>query len=171
MARKTMAQIDRELSQKLPSVTDDPQTVAILQHTIELSQLPRIDWQDAQALYDRTVEYFNICVKNQTRASFEGYQLATGLLRSKVQAIREGRVNLSADTREVLEWGLSMLTAQIADLMLAGHTHYGAGMFLLRNNAGYRNNDLPVVAAENTNVLGETQTNAEIAAKYKYLPE
>lgn len=145
------------------------EAAAYTAHNLQISMMPNIDLNDPQAVQIRTTDYFSLCVQNDMRPSVEGYSLSLGITRQTLYSLRTGRKKCPNEVRTILEKVQALLTAQMVDYMQSGKINPIAGIFLMKNNMAYTNDDKGSQELETgTNIEADVQ---EIAKKYGVLPE
>lgn len=122
--------------------------------------LPPIDTNDPQQIADRTVEYFNICAKYDVKPGLEGLCLALGMHRTTFFRIERGDVVKSKEVQAVFKQAHQMLSAQMEHYMLHGKINPASGIFILKNNYGYKDTTENIVVTEQ-----EEKTDAEAIRK------
>ncbi|MCM1364641.1 MAG: DNA-packaging protein [Faecalibacterium sp.] len=134
-----------------------------LKHNLQISQLPQIDTSDAKQVENRITEYFTICFDNDMKPSVAGLALAVGVSRLTLWEWATGK-NRKATHRNPIKKAYQMLDAQMNDYMQNGKINPVSGIFLMRNNFGYKN-ETEVVIVPNS-PLGEETTQKELENKY-----
>ena len=117
-------------------------------HSLQIYQLPEINTSDNEAVLARTVEYFELCAANDMKPSVAGYALALGIDRTYLWKIVTGGTNKPTAVVNTIKKAHSILTAQMEDLMQNGKINPVAGIFLMKNNMGYRDQTDVVVAPD-----------------------
>lgn len=149
-----------------------PDKTAILQpgdgghfvgNAIELFSLPEIDTNDAKAVYDRVIEYFEITAKNDVKPSVAGLALALNIDRSTLYDwVHRG--TKSNDVTLTLKKAYRVLNLMMEDYMQNGKINPVSGIFLMKNNLGYRDQQEVVVTPNDP--LGEKVDRKELEKKY-----
>ena len=99
-----------------------------------------------------------------------GLALALGVSRGTIRAWLDGRGAGKVDgVQNALEMAYTVLTAQMEQYMLEGKINPIAGIFLMRNNLGYSNDDTPLEVADTG--LNDGKSAEEIAKEYENLPD
>lgn len=125
-----------------------------------------IDTTDAEQLRDRAVEYFNYCIKTDSRPGNMGLYSAWGISRQAVsQALQSKASNARIDT---IKKSLAVLADVRERLMSEGKINPVTGIFWQKNFDGLKDvQDLVVAPGDRE----DTPTREEIAARYQALPE
>lgn len=158
MDEKELAELGKEVAtknkQKRPekskqmSVQTDPgDNTKYLNHNLQIASLPSIDTADEKQVEKRIFEYFQICSQNDMKPSMAGMALAIGVSRSTLWEWSVGNVrsNTHFDT---IKKAVQMLDAQMVDYMQNGKINPVSGIFLMKNNFGYKDQQEVVVKPE-----------------------
>lgn len=180
MNNKELQEIGEEVAaktkQKRPekkaqmSVQTDPgDNTKYLGHNIQIASLPAIDTSDEKQVENRIFEYFNICSVNDMKPSMAGLALAIGVSRNTLWQWSVG--NVRSDTHlNLIKKAVQMLDAQMVDYMQNGKINPVSGIFLMKNNFGYKDQQEVVVTP--TAPLGEQASVEELRDRYiESIPE
>jgi len=137
----------------------------ILQLSVAMNELPKIDAKDPAAVADRGLIYLQICDKMQLKPTVAGLAIAYGLTRVTLLRIVTGENSWDPDARAEMCRMYNVIVSVTESYVLEGKNPIG-GMFLMRNNMGYQNEDKPMAVHEE-----ERQDVESIMDKYKDLPE
>lgn len=109
-------------------------------HSMQLMQLKPIDVRlcEAKTLEERCYKYFEMCIEDQMKPSFAGFALALNTARTTLLNYINGVVTIPSDNLEVLRRFNGVLNALMEDYMQNGKINPVAGIFLLKNNANYK---------------------------------
>ena len=160
----------RPNSSKNRSVQTEPgDNTKYLSHNLQIAQLPSIDTADPKQVEQRIFEYFSICTVNDMKPSMAGMALAIGVDRATLWSWSVG--NTRSDTHyNTIKKAVQMLDSQMVDYMQNGKINPVSGIFLMKNNFGYKDQQEVVVKPEAP--LGEQTSAEELRNKYiKGLPE
>jgi hypothetical protein len=141
----------------------------MLEHALEVMDLPEIDTYDYQQVRRRTAEYFAICAKNDVRPNMAGLALALKMSRQQLQVIRARKTKRPESVVGVLDQASALLNMQMEDYMNHNKINAIAGIFLMRNNYGYTNADTPQDTSRD--FMAEHKTAEQIAEKYADIPD
>lgn len=108
---------------------------------VRVASLPMIDLNDADAIYNRALQYFNICAEEGIKPTQEGISSALKISRYTFSAWLTGKVDKSQKVREVLGWIHSTLEALTMQMMVEGQIQPIPALFVLKNNYGYTNDE------------------------------
>jgi len=151
-----------DLSEKQTVRTNPGDNAKYIGHNLELMQMGRPDMTNAEAIKQRTIEYFTICERNDMKPSVEGMALAFGADRKQlwrwVNGVESG--NIPQEGRAFLKNAYATITAMMADYMQNGKINPVSGIFLMKNNMGYADQTEIVVTPNNP--LGAEQSAEEI---------
>lgn len=168
MPRKSSGEMMRRDPNAIKT-TDGDNSRALL-FTLAVSRLPKIDTRDPIAVENRVMDYYQLCAEQDMKPSVPGLALALGVSRGTIRAWLDGRGAGKVDgVQNALEMAYTVLTAQMEQYMLEGKINPIAGIFLMRNNLGYSNDDTPLEVADTG--LNDGKSAEEIAKEYENLPD
>ena len=112
----------------------------ILQHNMQLYHLGKINPNDPEQLTNRVADYFTICTANQIVPSVAGFALSLGVDRRTLWSWMAGERQTIKNPQcvDILKSAYNFLNAQYEDLMNTGKINPVAGIFLMKNNMGYK---------------------------------
>ena len=156
-------------SKALSVNTNNGDNTKYLSHNLQISNLPSIDTADPQQVESRIEEYFTICAQNDMKPSMAGLALAIGVSRQTLWHWSIGDIREETHFNPIKK-AVQILDAQMVDYMQNGKINPVSGIFLLKNNFGYKDQQDLVVTP---NVpLGEKGNIEEIRGRYiDVLPE
>ena len=159
------------MNQKKPPVHTDPiqpsKAVMFLEHNMRIAELPEIDMTDRRAVHKRVGEYFNLCREDQTKPTFSGLAMAFRLTREQFTDICNGKNKMSPKwMRDEFSLAKMMMAAQMEDYMQEGQINAVAGIWLMKNNFGYKDQQEIVVTP---GVIEEDIPEAELIQEAKLL--
>jgi len=132
---------------RLPEV-EEGDNRQFLSYSLAVAQLPEINTNDPEQINQRAVEYFSICRDWDMKPSYAGFALALGVDRVTLWRWLNGQVNKPERVRNTLKKYIAILNVQMEDYMQNGKINPVAGIFLMKNNMGYRDQQDVVVAPE-----------------------
>ena len=142
-----------------------------IQHSMAMWNWPTPDMQDPEQVAQRAGEYFALCNEDDMKPSVSGLALAFGMDRRRLREIALGMEtqnaithNIPPETRSTVKKAYQLLTIQMEDYMQNGKINPVAGIFLMKNNMDYKDQQEVVVSA--THVLGEATSGEELQKKY-----
>lgn len=131
----------------------------ILEFNMVLFHLPKIkDYNDFQAVKDRTDLYFNLCIQHSVSPTVAGYSFSFGVdrhtlwnwLNNKTETIK------NKECFHVIKNAYDFINNNYEQLLTEGKIIPVAGFFLLQNNYGYKQQTDHVITTEqNNNVTDE----------------
>jgi len=162
----------------LPAELQKKDNVNYTLHNLDLIALAPIDCkiERAEIISKRCFDYFETCMRNDMKPSVAGFALCLGVTRPTLLDYINGVTPIPKENREVLQRFYGVLNALIEDYIQNGKVNPVAGLFLTKNNFGYKdtqefivNNTLqeettPESLIEEANLLFETdpkQANIE----------
>lgn len=125
----------------------DGDTSKLLGHLRRVAALgPRVDLNnDPQGVLKRIVDYFALCEKDDLKPTVAALSTALGLSKEGYRLWRNGKIGKNEETREHLKEAQRVMDALMEAYMQEGMINPVTGIFLMRNNFGYKNEDVPEV--------------------------
>lgn len=132
-----------------------------------LYNLPRCktDADVQQRIYD----YFDWCIEYDTKPSVAALATALGIDRRTLWEWETGRTFVGTHRSELIKHAKSVMNAMMEEMMQTGKINPVVGIFLLKNNMGYKDQSDVVITPNQP--LGEMQNKEAIEAKYAELPD
>ena len=129
-----------------------------LTHDLKLYRLPKIDMNDPVAVHDRVDFFFALCAEDDIKPSIESLALAFGVgratlfnwLNEKTGAVKNPK---SLDT---LKEAYTLINSYYSHMMNNGKINPVAGIFLMKNNMGYKDTTDYIITANQENTLSLT---------------
>lgn len=138
-----------------------------LNHALAMLVWKQPDMTSVEAVEQRVCDYFQLCADNDMKPTFAGMALAFGVDRRTMwkwcNNAPDGR-HLSDSVRDSLKKGYQILNAQMEDYMSNGKVNPVSGIFLMKNNMGYRDEQEVVLRPDSQ--LGEQASPDELQKKY-----
>lgn len=116
---------------------------------VRVASLPKVDLTNAEEIYNRAMQYFNICIDEGIKPTQEGIASALKITRYTFSAWLTGKVDKPQAIREVLAWIHSTLEALTMQMMMEGQIQPIPALFVLKNNYGYTNDEKELDIKEN----------------------
>lgn len=142
--------------------TEPGDNAHFIRHGLTLSALPKISMTDAQAVAQRVTEYFRICEQDDIKPSVAGLCLALDTDRQYLWELRTKGKN--PEVADILKKATKTLELQLINNFQSGKINPVAGIFLLKNHFGYKDQSDTVVTVKQEE---DTKTREELEAKYK----
>ena len=123
--------------------------------------------KSAEAVQERMINYFQLCADNDMKPSFAGMALAFGVDRRTMWKWVNGAGDikpLPPEIRDTLKKGQQILNAQMEDYMQNGKINPVSGIFLMKNNMGYTDQQEVVLRPDSP--LGEKADPEALKRKY-----
>lgn len=148
------------------SVQAEPDEVSeMLLNGLAIYNLPDIDTNDVEQVQKRVDEYFQICAERGMKPSVSGLAMALGTDRRRlwewVNGKNEGKPRAVTDT---LKKAYQILNFAMEEYMQNGKINPVSGIFLMKNNFGYK--DQSEVVLTPNNPLGEATDRSTLEQKY-----
>lgn len=140
-----------------------------IRHALATYQLQPIDISDITQVQSRIEWYFDHCLTNDMKPTVTGLRNALGLSKNTLALWRNGEHR--ADTHMgTIKKAFDFLEELWEDYMLNGKVNPASGIFLGKNNFGYRDEQEYIITPNSP--LGENGDPTTIAQKYQSaLPE
>lgn len=138
-----------------------------LAHNLAMFDWRKPNMRDEQQVEQRVKDYFQLCEQNDMKPSVAGLALAFDVDRNTIYRWAndgEGSKQLSDESRRTLKKAYKILNAQMEDYMQNGKINPVAGIFLMKNNMGYR--DQQEITLKPDSQLGEQKEPDELQKKY-----
>lgn len=152
-----------EKSKQMSVQTNPGDNTKYLNHNLQIATLPSIDTADEKQVEKRIYEYFQICADNDMKPSMAGMALAIGVSRNTLWEWSVG--GFRSDTHyDTIKKAVQMLDSQMVDYMQNGKINPVSGIFLMKNNFGYKDQQEVVVTPNAP--LGEQVSAEELRERY-----
>ncbi len=138
---------------------------------LAIMQMPKIDPKDPKQVQDRVLEYFHLCADNDMKPGVTSVALALGMDRRRLWEINTDQPNqlhIPQESKEIIKQVYTSLELLWETYMLNGKINPVSGIFLGKNNFGYKDQQEYVLTP---NQMGETISQEALEAKYNELPE
>ena len=127
-------------SNQVPMINESD-CARITSHSLELAELPRVDFDKPETVEKNCKGYFGICNKYQLKPTIAGLALAVGLSRVDllyaVSNPDKWNRNANPESIKVLKKYHQIINSQMEILMQEGKIQPLAGIFLMKNNMQY----------------------------------
>ena len=139
---------------RLPQ-TQPGENTRFLSHDLKLMRLPAIDVNDNAALQDRIETYFEICAEDDIKPSVASFALSLGIGRTTLFAWLNGKLGTvkNPESMNTLKRAYDSINSYYEHMMNNGKINPVAGIFLMKNNLGYKDQTDYVVSAGNDTPL------------------
>ena len=138
-----------------------------LSHSLAMMDWKKPDMKSVEAVQERIRDYFQLCADNDMKPSFAGMALAFGVDRTTMWKWCSGAGDikpLPPEIRNALKKGQQILNAQMEDYMQNGKINPVSGIFLMKNNMGYTDQQEVVLRPDSP--LGEKADPEALKRKY-----
>ena len=138
-----------------------------LNHSLAMMDWKKPDMKSVEAVRERLMNYFRLCADNDMKPSFAGMALAFGVDRTTMWKWCSGAGDikpLAPEIRNALKKGQQILNAQMEDYMQNGKINPVSGIFLMKNNMGYTDQQEVVLRPDSP--LGEKADPEALKRKY-----
>lgn len=139
-----------DLSEMFSPQTEPGEISRMLGQAITISHWPAIDTNDADQVAARIDQYHHYCFQNDIKPDMPGMALALGVSRSTLWKWENGvESDKPQAVRNALKKGREINEYLMSQMMQNGKINPVSGIFLLKNNHGYRDQQ-DVVITPNT---------------------
>jgi len=113
----------------------DGENQKALGYVLELARLPQVDMTDANEVKERIEQFFDICVKNDSRPTVANLAVALGISRKTLFNYRQGTVKrIPLEVMGVLDRACAILNADLENLVISGKGNVVGEIFLMKNS-------------------------------------
>jgi hypothetical protein len=148
-------------------LTEPGDNSRFIRHALATYNLPPIDISDAKQVEERILWYFNHCFESDMKPTVKGLCNAVGIGRDTLRTWANGEYRASTHSN-MIKKAYDFIEELWEDYMLNGKINPVAGIFLAKNNFGYRDSQ-EVVLTPNGQRLSDSDYQ-DIADRYKQLP-
>ena len=132
-------------------ITNPGENTKYISHDLKLLSLPQIDMNNPKEMEQRITDYFSICSEDDIKPTVESFALSLGISRFTLFDIMNGR-NKSRITNHAailsMKKAYDMISSYYAHMMNNGRINPIAGIFLMKNNYGYKDTTEHVVTTD-----------------------
>lgn len=136
----------------------------IMLNGLAIYNLPEIDTNDAEQVQKRIGEYFQICAERGMKPSVAGFAMALGVDRRTLWTWINDKTAKPRAVLDTLKKAYQILNYAIEEYMQNGKINPVSGIFLMKNNFGYK--DQSEVVLTPNNPLGEATDRSTLEQKY-----
>ena len=126
-------------------------------HALGIYNLPSIDLNNAEQVKKRILDYFQICINNDTKPSLAGVANALSISRQYLWEIANGKTSKNKDVVEAIQKVQYLLNQLMEDYLQQGKINPVSAIFLLKNNHNYLDEQKVIVQA-----AGEEKTSHDL---------
>lgn len=134
-----------------------------LRHSIAMWNLPVLDISDPEAVRERITWYFTHCMENDMKPTVTGLSLSLGVNKDVLNDWASGRMR-GATHGEMVKQAKMVIEDQMNSYMENGKINPVAGIFLMKNHFGYRDQQEHVLTPNMS--MGEAVDADEMRTKY-----
>lgn len=135
-----------------PQVTPEDNR-KFISNALKVAELPGIDTNNPGQVAERVKEYFILSAENDVKPSYAGLALALGVDRMSLYNWVNGMVNKPKEVVDIVKKAVTVLNMQMEDYMQNGQINPVSGIFLMKNNLGYKDQAEMILTPNNP--LGE----------------
>ena len=139
-----------------------------LSHALAVHNMPPIDTSDPEQVKQRIADYFTLCVQNDVKPTVKGFLNALRVAKSTLWEWKNGGFRAGTHQQIICD-AYDVLEALWEDYMMNGKINPVSGIFLGKNNFGYRDTQEYVLTPNQKQITPEDVKAIE--HKYDELPE
>lgn len=123
-------------------LTSPGENARMLSYSLALSRLPMIDYNNLEQVQARLNEYYDITVQYDSKPAIACLALAFGMSRVNLFDSLNGKSNRikNPDCIFTIKQAYNIITSQYEQMMNNGKINPVSGIFLMKNNFGYKDN-------------------------------
>lgn len=148
-------------------LTEPGDNSRFIRHALATYNLPPIDISDPVQVEERIQWYFTHCFENDMKPTVMGLCNSLGIHRDTLRSWANGECRASTHS-DTIKKAYRFLEELWEDYMMNGKINYVAGIFLAKNNFGYKDTQ-DLVLTPNGQRLSDSDYQ-EVADRYKQLP-
>lgn len=152
-------------SKNLQVQTEPGDNTKYINFAMVLMSLPDIDLDSPQAVNDRVCEYFTLCADNDMKPSVAALALSLHIERNTLWKWANGETkSKNSEIVHTIKRAYQVLDALMNDYMQNGKINPVSGIFLMKNNMGYK--DEQKIELKPESPLGNMGNPEEINRRY-----
>ena len=136
-------------------LTEPGENTKYLFHDMKIAMLPDIDMNNQQAIQERINLYFSICADDDIKPTIESLALAFHVSRFVLYDWMNDRTGnrISQESKHTIKKAYDIINSYYAHMMNNGKINPVAGIFLMKNNYGYKDVSDYVLTTDNNNQI------------------
>ena len=133
--------------------TNEGDNTKFLTHDLKLMRLPRIDLNSLIDVKQRLDDYISICAEDDVKPSIASFALSLGINRFDLFNYLNGRSNVikNKDCILAIKSIYDLINSYYEHIMNNGKINPVAGIFLMKNNLGYKDSTEYTITTETHN--------------------
>jgi len=133
--------------------TEEGDNRKFLSHDMKLFRLPSIDLENSEAVQERINLYFDICAEDDVKPSIASLALAFNVSRFILYNWISDRTEYIKNKQSILaiKNAYNLINSYYEHMMNTGKINPVAGIFLMKNNMGYKDNTEHVISVNQDN--------------------
>lgn len=153
-----------DLTEMMTPNTEPGEMAEMLTKAMTISHWPDIDSNDSEQVAERIDLYHRYCVESDMKPSVVGMAMALGVDRTTLWKWENGvESNKPQAVRNLIKKGREINELMMVQMMQNGKINPVTGIFLLKNNHGYKDQQDVVITPNNPY---EQKSEEELATKY-----
>lgn len=137
------------------ALTEPGDNAKILQYSLALSKLPKIDVNNLQSVQARIDQFFSICAAYDIKPAIASLALSFGCNRITFFNWITGKYDVikNKECLNAIKNAYDIINSQYEILMNTGKINPVAGIFLMKNNMGYQDTTQHIIQANTEQAL------------------
>lgn len=148
-------------------LTEPGDNTKFLAHALAIRNMPAIDTTDPVQVKQRISDYFTLCVQNDIKPTVKGFLNSLRVGRTTLWEWKQGNFRAGTHQQIICE-AYDVLEALWEDYMMNGKINPVSGIFLGKNNFGYKDQQEYVLTPNQKQIAPEDVKVIE--SKYEELP-
>ena len=156
-----------KISRPDKQITTEPgENSKFINHDMKLMVLPDIDVNNPLLVKQRIMDYFRICAEDDIKPSVASFAIAFGIGRATLFNWMTGKTGTITNSKslDTLKKAYDTINSYYEHMMNNGKINPVAGIFLMKNNMGYKDTTDYVISSNNdtTPVLSDITSRANL---------
>ena len=148
-----------DLTEMMTPHTEPGEMADMLSKAMTISHWPDIDTNDPDQVKDRIDQYHVFCMQSDMKPSVVGLAMALGVDRTTLWKWENGvESNKSPQIRNLIKKGREINEMMMVQMMQNGKINPVTGIFLLKNNHGYKDQQDVVITPNTPLDAGDPET-------------
>lgn len=168
MAKQDEIRLPKTKNANSSDLAEPGDNTKFLSHALAIRSMPEIDTSDPVQVRQRISDYFTLCVQNDIKPTVKGFLNSLRVAKSTLWEWKQGNFRAGTHQQIICE-AYDVLEALWEDYMMNGKINPVSGIFLGKNNFGYKDQQEYVLTPNQKQIAPEDVKIIE--SKYEELPE
>lgn len=145
----------KRIDHDLNAMVDPGDNAKILQYSLSLARLPKIDINNLSSVQNRIDQFFEICTQFDIKPAIASLALSFGCNRATFFNWITGKYDVikNRECLDTIKAAYNIINSQYEIYMNTGKINPVAGIFLMKNNMGYQDTTQHIIQANNDQQL------------------